>query len=75
MKLLSPIQEEILMDCHERKLQHQDPRSTRFTRHCADLLYYKLIEFVTVKRENKELSGFYITEEGVGYLNNMTTQE
>lgn len=68
MRDLSEKMKEVLMDCHERLLMRQEPRSTYYARYCKGLITRGLVTVKPFCREGKELMGLYITEKGKAYL-------
>jgi len=68
IKSLSPKMEEVLMDCHERKILNLKPRSTYYSRYCKLLLEKGYLIAKPFIDDNKFMMAFFITPAGVKYL-------
>lgn len=68
MRALSTKMKDILMDCHEREILKQDPRSTYYSRYSKGLLKRGLLTAKPFIRHGKTFMAFFITPEGIEYL-------
>jgi hypothetical protein len=76
MKRLSPPMLDVLMDCHEREMQQQEPcTGTSRTQSKKLLLSKGLLEarMYTSKANGKIYMAFFITQTGKEYLKNLST--
>lgn len=77
MKPLTEKMKELLMDCHERELQTQEPCNTYHTQTAKGLVERGLFtsRMYTSPNTGKRYMAFYVTEEGTKYLTKYTNKK
>ncbi|MEP6675763.1 MAG: hypothetical protein ABJA78_11430 [Ferruginibacter sp.] len=68
---LTKCMEQLLMDSHERQLQHQKPYSIYYSRSAKGLLERGLFYTTQYQSDTGTYQAFFITQLGVEYLNSI----
>ena len=68
MKPITRLQEELLMECHERQLLKQEPLSTYHSRFAKGLVERGLIATERMVKNEKPIEVFCITQKGIEFL-------